>query len=178
MAYRCTDGALPIAQALIDCLTQVLAQCGDPTCRASLVPGAAAAWDKCDCAKTGCGGQSWVLINSITPLNLLDGANAGTVSCAWEYEMQMTMGVLRCSKAMENDGSPPSAQQLEDEATRMLKDAARMREAAMCCWPLAVNPPLEKGMWQLGAWSSLGPDGSCAGGQMIVIARFNECRCL
>jgi hypothetical protein len=173
---NCMDPVAPVAAALIDCVIQQLAQCGDPVCRASVVPGSLAAWDNCECQKNGgCGGQAYVLVNTITPMNN-DPSNANP-ACAWEYEAVLTVGIVRCSKALDADGKPPSAQVLNDESTRILRDAALMRQAIICCWPSSVTPNLERADWRLLGYTTVGPDGGCAGGTQQVSFRFSDCRC-
>jgi hypothetical protein len=135
------------------------------------VPGASAVADVC-CEDEGGEGQLWVLVRSITP-NPIPGGSY--LSCAWDYTAVLEVGVLRCSVAMLEDGTAPDAQTLDDEATRMFLDAAIIREAITCCWP--VSAELENGDWAIGAWTPSGPQGGCAGGTTSVEVRFSDCAC-
>lgn len=169
---HCHDKLLPLAQSLLQCVNDGLVACGAPVARASLVPGSVAVADVC-CEIEDGEGQLWVAVQSITP-ELIDGQ----MSCSWSYLAVMQVGVLRCSQAWAPEGvpwDPPDAQTLDDEATRMSLDAAVVREAITCCWPVASN--LTNGNWSIGAWTPSGPQGGCAGGTTTVEVRFSDCRC-
>lgn len=166
---NCRDNILPLAQALLTCATDALVACGAPVSRASLVPGAQAAWDTC-CDDGEGEGQLWVLVRSITPQQIQGG---GYATCAIEFEAQLEVGILRCSVAMLEDGEPPTAETLDDEAVRMFLDAAIIREAILCCWGANLDP----GSWAIGVWSPNGPQGGCAGGTTAVTVRFSDCAC-
>lgn len=164
----CTDALTPIVQALLTCVTERLAACDRAVCRASLIPGSQAVADMC-CGCDDADGQLWVLVRSIAAEPVAPGMS----SCGYSFSAELEVGVFRCSIALTEDGDPPTAQELDDEATGMLLDAALIRQAVMCCFPDAAN--LDPMDWVLGSAAALGPQGGCSGWAQGVTVKFSDC---
>lgn len=167
---NCTDRLTPIMQALLNCANERLVSCGRPVCRASLVPGAQAVADMC-CGCDDADGQLWVLVKSITA----EPVAPGIASCGFSFSAELEVGVFRCSIALTESGEAPTAQELDDEATGILLDAAIIREAVVCCFPAAADlGPMD---WMLGSANALGPLGGCSGWAQGLTTRFTDCAC-
>lgn len=153
------DAVLPAALRLLESLGDRLeaTEAGRPAV-ASLVPGGAAvAWDDC------CEGKAWVRVVRIFPSvrfpEQVQGAlNCHTASLACELEV----GVLRCASTVDEQGEPPSAEQLTADAVRTVCDAEAMYQAIIADF----SPGL--GALALGQYLPTDVDGGCVGGTMTV----------
>lgn len=170
----CTDPLTAIANALLECVAERLAMCERAVCRASLVPGGQAVADQC-CACEDDGvdgeGQLWVLVKGITA----EPVAPGMANCGFSFSAELEVGVFRCSIALQENGEPPTAQELQDEAEGMMLDAAIIRQAVVCCFPGAAN--LDPMDWMLGSAAPLGPEGTCAGWAQGLTVKFSDCGC-
>lgn len=163
---------LPLAQILLDCVVETLAIGGLPVRRAGLVPGRDVAWDDC-CGDASGEGQAWVALGEIRPQ---PSPNAGaTQSCSWEYAADLLIGVMRCVPSLGQNGEIPAAGDLDDAASKLFRDASLVRSAILCCW--VERARLDRGDWEIGRYTPLGPQGACAGGQTLVTVRFSDCGC-
>jgi hypothetical protein len=103
------------------------------------------------------------------PQQSFDVANCDNRSWAVELEM----GVYRCLATLDDEGNPPSCQQIEHDAAVILSDAAAMRQAAVCCFR-----PGDGGRdVVVGEWAPVGPSGGCGGGVMSVTVQGYDCGC-
>jgi hypothetical protein len=169
-----TDPVLPLADALLACLCAAVADTGNPVCACCVHPGLSTPMDYCDCeCSSGGNGQAWVRVNRIYP------AGARFPQQSFEVEpckipswgVELVMGVYRCVATLDDDGRPPTCDQVEADATKILLDAAAMRVAAVCCFGTAE----EDRTAIVGEWSPIGPNGGCAGGFMSVTVQFYDC---
>ncbi len=170
----CDDtGLAVISQQLLDCAVAGLAECERPVCRDFLAASASVAWDECcECASGG-NGMLWVSLTEISPV-LGDPERVGP--CGWEYEATYAIGILRCDKTanLSASGKPPAPEVFTQQAREQMQDARIIRAAITCCFA-ELHP--DPGDFTLGAWSPLGPDGGCVGGQQLVTLRFTDCAC-
>lgn len=165
------DLALPVAEALLGCLCDALAQTvRGPVCRCSLVPGEAPTVDVCcDCDGPG-QGQGSVRLVQLYPTTAFPDPSvdltmpAALLSWAGVFEL----AVFRCVATVDDDGTAPSADELAADAAAVADDAAAMRTAVRCCFPGTAAAGGCGSVVLPGPWSPSGPSGGCAGGQMTV----------
>ena len=166
-----------IAEALRDCLCEALANTSTsgPVCRCCIQPGMAPATADscCDCGEGQ--GQASVQVVEIYPSDKFPrkGITEWKGACTkgstfWVAELVMT--VYRCVPVPDDDGNPPTCDQLQTAAARIWSDAAVMRNVFACCdWSLGrhVLP---------GSWQPLPNQGGCGGGMMSVLVSLGvEC---
>lgn len=128
--------------------------------RAFLNPGGPVPWDSC------CEGQVWVRIISITPV-LPRNAGPASSSCPVGWRLVLGVGALRCVEVVRDDGTPPTAREVTDDAQQMMEDAANLLNA-LTCSDLDLA---------LGQWGPVGADGGCAGGEVQVTSTLMFCGC-
>jgi hypothetical protein len=126
--------------------------------RASLVPGGAAvAWDDC------CEGQLWVRIGRIFAFDRFPEPATGALRCettSWAAEYEV--GVLRCAATVDDNGDPPTVEQLLADVERSMADAAALRQA------LLYDFGGEFSLVAIGQWLPTEVEGACVGGTMTV----------
>lgn len=163
---------LPLAEELLGCLCAALADSGNPVCQCCLHPGLATPMDFCDCAcSAGGNGQAWVRVGRIYPAGARFPAQSFDADpCkinSWGVEL--IMGVYRCVHTLDDDGQPPSCDQVTSDTELILADAAAMR-AAICCFG---GDPDRQAI--AAEWSPIGPNGGCAGGVQSITVQFYDC---
>ncbi|MFF3665470.1 hypothetical protein [Microtetraspora malaysiensis] len=168
--------AFPLAQDLLGCLCGALEESlGGPPCRCCVYPGAQVPADSCcDC---GAGqGQAWVRVAKIFPAAARFPEQSFAVeSCAsrsWGVELEV--GVYRCVATVDDEGNPPSCEQVEHDAAVILDDAAAMRRAVACCFADGEHGNRDL---VVGEWTPIGPSGGCGGGSMTVTIQAYDCAC-
>ena len=158
-----------LARVLRDCLCAKLAAdtIGGAVCRCSLMAGDTAIADICEIdADTGADGQAWVRVVRVFtsrefPRPSTDAYNACTGGL-WVAEYEL--GVLRCAVGPDDEGQPPSADQLNREAAKVMDDAYALRLTAECCLPSVF--PRRAGQW------SPRSSGGCTGGTVTVTVQM------
>jgi hypothetical protein len=129
-------------QAVLDAAEARLDECSEPVGQTGILPGASIAWDNC------CDGQLWVRVIDITPIAT---TNAAGVPCVTYLKIQAALGLVRCWAIVDDDGVPPSAAEMEADATSMLVDADALMAALQ-----DVGATVSRGV-------PLGPQGNCGG---------------
>lgn len=152
-----------LARALRDCLCEALADTvAGPVCRCSFMSGVSAIADICGVAPDGSEGQAWVRMSRLFLTRDFPRPISDIFNCAaglWAVEFEL--GVLRCGVVPDEDGDPPSAEELNCEAAKVMDDAYVLRTTAECCIP--SHYPTVPGEWQ--PLSS----GGCIGGKVTVM---------
>lgn len=139
------------SDALASLLDGAVSALTAPPTRRVIAPGAFAAFD---CA------QVWVLTESIEPHYTAPN------SCNGGATVVVQVGVLRCVKAMNDNGTPPTARAVTADGSDMNTDARELFE-----W-LRTHPwpsPFERG--EVVRWTPLGPEGGLAGGHWTLNLR-------
>lgn len=156
----------PLVDDLLACAVAALS--ADPVGRAQISPGATVAWDDC------CEGQLWVRVVSIHPTGAPYPGQDTRQNCGvLLWAANLAVGVLRCAAVVNDQGQAPSPATLTAEAHRMLADEAALSEAVRCCFA----PNHEYLKTTLGAWTPLGPDGGCVGGEWALTISVDVCQC-
>lgn len=171
MAVCCDKEYLgPILNRLLNAVEQALIDCGRPACRVFLDSSGAPAWDICCECGDGTSGQLWV---SVYEINHLNTTNAGTMRCISQFEAQVNVGLLRCAWVQDENGNPPDADAVSLQTLGVLRDRVLINQAIIC----EFGQTLDVDQWTLGAWTSLGPEGGCVGGQVSLTIRFSDPMC-
>ena len=94
------------------------------------------------------------------PVNLLVGA-------------EFVINIMRCSKAIEQDGAAPDCAVVAAEALQARLDASAVRRGVICC----LTPLLDQGLaaFQLLPTIAAGPGGGCIGSDTIVRLYLPNC---
>ena len=123
--------------------------CMNPPGRVVKVPGTAAAWDDC------CSGQLHIRVVGVAPILRPRKSVAGPAcdTVAWRY--RLAMGVTRCAATINDQGAPPTPDQLAVDTSTMLDDMDAVRAAIES----------HADTLELTSWAPLGPTGGCHGGE-------------
>lgn len=131
--------------------------------RAFIQPGGQVAWDDCcDCDGERCGGQLWVRVVRAHPSNPYPVKSIAVIPCADDFATQLGLGIVRCVHTMDDDGSPPTAEQLTLEAHQAVCDMAALLKAIECC-----SDDIDQTV-VVDQWLPLGASGGCAGGEWVA----------
>lgn len=169
---------VPYAERLLACLCAELAvSLGGPVCSCCLRPGGVMPpMDACGCGCTdGGSGQASVQVTAIYPSSKFPrtGVDDWRGPCAAEvtWVADLAMTVYRCVHGVDEQGAPPTCEELEQDARTIQADAAAMRRAFACCdWA-------EDARVVPGAWTPVPPTGNCAGGFMLVTVDLGALCC-
>ena len=144
---------------LIQCVEAEIAAAGlKPVAYAGVLPGEQAIADWCYCDGPNSGGQAWVRLAGILPVqsNQVDPVS---MRCMPPLEAQIEVGIMRCAPTLDQEGNPPTMAQ-ELEATRiMTADMAALLRAITCdCtgFPMGDVRVLN--------WVPIAEQGGCVGG--------------
>lgn len=158
-------------------------------CRACVIPGVVA-WDGCD-ALEGCGGQAGgppgqltVSVRQIHPSTLdrfpaMDTSVQGVRGCTPPplTAAELIITLLRCAPVMDEDGCPPTCEELTAAARAVHVDMATVYSALWCCLP-GLGPGRRPLRFVMGAQTVIGPQGGCVGLEQRVTVALPGCgRC-
>ena len=167
------DLAFREAARVLACLEERL-EVYAPTCRTFVAPGGPPAWDACGSVDGEREGQAWVQVAQVFPSDQFPTQQTGPMRCPPSgYGVQLAVGVLRCAAVMDEQGHPPGSDHLNDDARKVARDRALVRDALRCCYLDDADP----GTYVLGAWTPLGPQGGCVGGTTAITLALASCRC-
>lgn len=170
MASCCSGDRLgPRMEGLLACVAGALFECGVPVCRSFVSTAPVVPWDIC-CACNDGVGQLWVSVDRIDA-NLV-GTAGGEVKCNTSYEANVWVGLLRCALTQDDAGGPPSADDLTEEAMRILQDRLIVTQAIRCCY--GANHEIAD--FTIRSWEALA-GGGCVGGRTNVTIRFADPKC-
>lgn len=135
-----------------------------PVGRAHLAPGNNVAWDDC------CNGQLYVRVVSIIGESSL--SKPAMQPCAQIYQMRVAIGVMRCAHTVNDQGIPPTVEELNCDTYDTLRDRFDVMKALVC------RVPGIRGVSALRIedWMLQGPQGGCVGGEITI--RFNVDACV
>ena len=155
------------AAVLLSHVLEALDGAGASVCRSFVVPGLSVPWDECCPCSNYREGQAWVRISQVQATDAFPGG-AGPHRCApKQYAVDLAVGVLRCAHTIDDAGNAPSASTITDDAGKVSRDRAILRDAI-------IGPyfgDLEPGDAVLRTWSPLGPSGGCVGGEWTLATR-------
>lgn len=128
------------------------------------------AWDDC------CDGQLSVNVTRVyVSTRFPSDAAAEMLQCTVPFTaIEMTVSLLRCVTAMDEDGNPPPADVITEESKRTLLEARAIWRAILCymfenrdVWSSAVR-----------GQNMLGPEGGFAGSELQITIGLNDgCVC-
>lgn len=165
-----------LAAHLLECACLQLGEtCPD---RACVVPGQQVAWDNCCGGEKG--GQLTVnvarLYSSRQFPDIDQGRPANCVAPIMVVQYNIT--ILRCSPTQNDRGNPPPCDALSANAELILRDLELVRLGVACCLldedaaSQLVGQPYS---WVFGDSATLGPEGGCAGSQLIAFVGMPPC---
>ncbi|MFF0092666.1 hypothetical protein ACFYSF_22270 [Streptomyces canus] len=159
---------------------QVDGQPGCP-CRSCVVAGTPA-WDDCggDCSGGTPPGQLTVnfvgmVASSNFPTDTRDvigSKNCAPIRPAAEYLITL----LRCAPGSDQNGCPPSCEELTQAAQILAVDATSVWNAIQCCFP-STSDARRGQTFVMGPQRVVGPDGDCVGIEQRVTVSLPSCRC-
>lgn len=146
--------------------------------RACVVPGQEVAWDNC-CSGSD-GGQLTVNVARVYPSHNFPDIDQGRPNnCIAPYMVvQYGVTILRCSPTQDDRGNPPPCEALSANAELTIRDLETVRIGVACCLldeealTTLVGQPA---VWMFGDVVTLGPEGGCAGSQLIVFVGMPPC---
>lgn len=177
--------AYDIAQRLLDCAQDRLAETdAGEVDRACVITGALA-WDDCECS------QLTVAITSNFPSSTFPTPAANTAAqfaggrCGQPIIVYtLTATILRCVPVSDDSGRPPTCEALAASALAAVQDASAVRDGILCCLsemqrekdPVTNAPTLSYFLSQ--SQDFVGPQGLCGGSAMTVqVGLINRCPC-
>ena len=167
MSDCCPDTLGPLLNALLDCLASRLLQCGQQVCKLWLATDTAIPWDECCSCGTG-NGMAWVQVTEIMPMLLHPHVG---MECGPIFEASVRVGILRCAATQNSDGTSPDGTVLTAQSLAILQDRVILNDAIFQCWAAQYLQPDD---WTLNQWQALGPQGGCAGGEVLLKLRIRR----
>lgn len=145
-----------IAQEVLDCACEALtgqdASCPCP-CRKFVTVGQPV-WDQC-CD----GGQLAVFMERVYVASTFPAANNTAITCAAPLIGEFTLQLIRCVPTMDDQGHPPTPDDLTASAQAIYSDMYITFRAVLCC--LAAYRKYRNFTMRDGRF--VGPQGGCAG---------------
>ena len=164
-----------IVEELLGCLEDRLTEIGAPPCRAVWHPGSSVPWDACGTTTAGAEGQAWVAVPRVFPSDNFPAETTDAHRCFPRgYAAEITVGVLRCAATLDEHGRPPPPEDVLADARKQSRDRQASLETIVCC---LMGEDADPGIYRLGGWTPLGPDGGCVGGAWTVTVAVDSCRC-
>lgn len=163
------------AQELLDCACTALRDYAPKGCppRACVYNGGLdVAFDDC------CAGQLWVAWGGTRPTitfpdEIRDriATQCGNASLVLEYEV----GIARCAPTLDEQGNPPTCEQIAESALQMHQEAYIILRALMCCLEEWRRAGLQA-IWT--AQTPAGDEGTCVGSVVRILVGMSACPCL
>ena len=145
---------------------------GQPNRSCLLVPGQIA-WDECEC------GQLAQSIGDDFPSTTfpLPAVDQRQQPCGPPLiTVQVTLSLTRCVPVPGDNGKPPKCDKLRDAAVTLMWDRWLTRRAVTCCLRESQRANLITN-FAVGSTSIVGPEGACAGFEMIYTLGFGGICC-
>ena len=190
MSILAVDAA---ASSLLQCVctglsqlpTEVPGLAGCP-CRSCVVPGAVAA-DGCDagCGALAPGEYPGQLTVSVARIYSTDRQSfpreAQTVRDLKDCPMpqttavELTITLFRCVPGMDDNGCPPTCEQLSASAMQLHADLLAIQRAVLCCYAATDTTRPRGRRYVLGQSRVIGPQGDCVGIEQRVTVALDDC---
>ncbi|MFZ3595036.1 hypothetical protein [Streptomyces sp. BH104] len=171
-----------VCAALQDAADEVAGQPGCP-CRTCVVPGNVA-WDWCDdpCGTTkGPGGQLSVNVvrmwpSDVTSFPAENRTVMGTRHCTPPplTAAELAVTVLRCAPTPDEQGCPPTCDELDAAARITHIDAVTVYNSLYCCLP-GTSARRRGRQFVVGQQRLVGPEGGCVGVEQRVTVALPGC---
>lgn len=115
-------------------------------------------------------GEAWVRVGPVVATEIFPEAVAGPIRCDMGLlAAEFTVGIYRCAPTMDDQGEPPTPEDLAEALTIQLQDRAMLFRVVRCALNEADYP------YVLGTWEPLDPQGGCMGSQMTVTVAISDC---
>lgn len=175
--------AFAIAQRLLDCALDRLADTpSDVPPRACVITGPIA-WDDCECGQLVVAiTDSFTSSNFPTP-SASTAASFGTGRCGEPIlGYTLTISMLRCVPVGNEQGNPPSCNELAASALTSVQDASAVSAGILCCLSGMLREKDAHGTPVITGFTAGKQDfvtgGMCGGSAMTIqIALLNYCPC-
>lgn len=155
-----------LKEAMADLLNAVDVEMRHDTALQFLAPGAEVAWDNCCEGDGGVGGQLWVRLISVHPAAPFPRIDNEQKCGVTFLAATLGVGVVRCAHTLDDQGNPPTADQMTGDTNRLIDDMDDIMSG------IQTNYDWHN---KLGTYTSVGPDGGCAGGEWTVTVRLQPC---
>lgn len=164
----------PALLGILAAAYNALEDCGRPVGLAHLAPGTEVAWDNC-CPDDGAsaGGQLWVRVITMFPSGRPFPGTDLSQPCdgLTMIGVRVGVGVVRCCHTLDDDGEPPTAEQMTADTLGTTADANALLHAIECDIPQLPQVRAAR----LVSWMPQGPSGGCAGGEWEIIIGLDDC---
>lgn len=143
------------AKEILDCVCTSLEEdspCGCP-CRACVVAGTPV-WDNC-CED----GQLTIYLERIFVAGNFPSQASGPVFCSSPLAADFVVQLLRCAPTVKDDGTPPTCEELSENAREIMTDMFITERAVICC--LAAEK--RNRLFTMRDARVIGPQGGCVG---------------
>lgn len=126
-----------------------------------LVPGREVAWDN------SCG-QLWVRVESVESLYAQTRSGGSAGNCPIGVRMTLGVGIIRCVSTLNDNGDPPTENQITADGMQGAIDASALYKALQCFTPVNAESS------RLMGWNGQGPLGGTGGGEWLFQVRMNN----
>lgn len=166
-----------IMQDVLACVVASLNGYDVPVARTLLAPGNEVAWDEC------CDGQLAIRLIETYPTmgknSPFPNKDFSASNCAGLMASRLGISLIRCVPVVQDSGASPSAADLTEATLRLTRDMSIVLEAIKCC--IMDDEPDTKiknvERVAIDGYTSLGPQGGCAGGEWQIIIGHGACAC-
>lgn len=128
-------------------------------CFCGVVPGEETAYDYTGDCTNACG-MAWVRLVTAYPSTVIGEASGQPGNCSHMLGMDVEVGILRCIEGPDEQGNPPSPDQMLAASMWQWEDMTTIRRAILCCQGSKD--------FLLGAYVPIGPQGNLVGGSWTV----------
>lgn len=126
-----------------------------PLCFCGLVPGDGVAYDYSSECADACG-MGWVRLTTGYPSSQVGQVNTNLRNCSAVLGFEVEVGIIRCAPMPNDQGEPPSPEEMALATQAQIADMLLMRQAINCC--------RDSNNYVLGAYTPVGPEGGVVGG--------------
>jgi hypothetical protein len=158
---------LPIAESLLACLCEAVAEAPNPPASCCLRPGVTVAQGVSEHEDECCEGLAWVRVVRVFPTGSDVGfpaINDDPHACSPpSYGIELEMGIYRCAPTGDAMNLPTCAEWTAT-AEQILDDAASLRRA-WCCF----RDNYDNSAKLVGQWAPVTVQGGCTGGTLTIM---------
>lgn len=171
------DPLAPIAAALLADLCCRLAESDYPVCHCGFGLGDPPPMSFCcECDPAAVDdpvpqGEAWVRIGPVFPADaLLSPLGEPDQRCPLGLiAVQITMGIYRCAPTMDDNGNPPSTEDIAAALAIQLQDRALLFRVARCVMAAGSLSHV------IGGWDPIELQGGCMGSQLALTVGVADC---
>lgn len=164
----------PILQPIVASLSGVLTDVERPVALTIVSPAGPPAHDEC------CDGMAYIrLVEAFptagaggnNPFPTRDNLQRGPGCGVNLLSLHLALGVIRCAHTVNSDGTPPTQNEINFDASLVLADMGTVLDVIVCV--VKEHPKVMKSV--VGAWSPQGPSGGCVGGEWSFWVAVDPC---